>query len=174
MIDVQINSHVKLLLRNNASVEGCVEIWAESGVQLKSLDGESLIIITSPKEDIVVTKVMLDTPETKSNPFQPIIGSLPPVSKEDEKIVDDLFARKTTNLKTRPLRQPSESEIKFKEIAKQSITPDKIKTLAELRQVMNKEEKQNFINKLRSHTPEDIKKVQYGQQSELFKKRIPE
>jgi len=51
--------HVKCFMRSTMVLEGLVEEWMEAQVVLKSLDGQSLMIIHSPVTDIIITKVVL-------------------------------------------------------------------------------------------------------------------
>src|SRR5208282_4312888 len=51
--------HVKCFMRSTMVLEGLVEEWTEAQVVLKSLDGQSLMIIHSPATDIMITKVVL-------------------------------------------------------------------------------------------------------------------
>ena len=55
-------SHVKLILKNNTVVEGIVEEWFANYVKLKSLDGQSVMIIPHPNEDIMLIKIFLADP----------------------------------------------------------------------------------------------------------------
>lgn len=50
--------HVKCFLRTGNVVEGIVEVW-DVPVILKTLDGTSQMIIHSPMQDIMLTKVVL-------------------------------------------------------------------------------------------------------------------
>ena len=55
--------HVKCFMRSTMVLEGLVEEWTEAQVVLKSLDGQSLMIIHSPGTDIMITKVILEEPQ---------------------------------------------------------------------------------------------------------------
>ena len=55
----QAGQHVKCVLRTGAIAEGIVENWYQNEVQLISLDGESLLIITHPEEDIMLIKILI-------------------------------------------------------------------------------------------------------------------
>lgn len=57
-----IESHVKILLRNNATVEGIVKEWSTEVIKLQSLDDQSYIIIPNPAQDIILIKVFLERP----------------------------------------------------------------------------------------------------------------
>lgn len=55
--------HVKCFMRSTMVLEGIVEEWTEAHVVLKSLDGQNLMIVHKPAEDIMLTKVVLAEPE---------------------------------------------------------------------------------------------------------------
>jgi hypothetical protein len=55
--------HVKCFMRSTMVLEGVVEDWTTTEVVLKSLDGQSIMIVHRPVEDIMLTKVVLATPE---------------------------------------------------------------------------------------------------------------
>lgn len=53
--------HVKCFMRSTMALEGIVENWTTTEVILKSLDGQSIMIIHCPTEDIIMTKIVLKT-----------------------------------------------------------------------------------------------------------------
>lgn len=53
------SQHVICCLKNNAVLEGTVENWSDEEVVLLSLDGQSQLIITHPKDDIIFVKIIL-------------------------------------------------------------------------------------------------------------------
>jgi hypothetical protein len=55
--------HVKCFMRSTMVLEGIVEDWTDTQVVLKSLDGQSLIIVHRPTDDIILTKVVLQEPK---------------------------------------------------------------------------------------------------------------
>lgn len=55
----QPGQHVKCFLRNGSMIEGFVEEWTQEQAVLKTLDHQSLMIIHSPTQDIMLTKVLL-------------------------------------------------------------------------------------------------------------------
>jgi len=74
--------HVKCFMRSTMVLEGIVEDWTDAQVVLKSLDGESIMIVHRPVEDIMLTKVVLvpdEIPEEKS------LKELPPQETELKK-----------------------------------------------------------------------------------------
>lgn len=116
--------HVKCILRNGAIAEGIVEEWYNNVVQLKSLDGESVLIITHPAEDIMLIKIILDKPEEVEEVPEPP-QDLPALEKRFEE------AREATD--------PHDI--------------DSVKSLAELRIELNKQERRIIADKLREHRP---------------------
>ena len=56
----QQGQHVKCFMRSTMVLEGIVEEWADFQVVLKSLDGQSLMIVHRPVDDIMLTKVILE------------------------------------------------------------------------------------------------------------------
>lgn len=58
VLEPQEGQHVKCFLRNGNVLEGVVESWGIP-VVLKSLEGQNLLILHDPKQDIMLTKVVL-------------------------------------------------------------------------------------------------------------------
>jgi len=67
MLTPSAGQYIKCLLSNNSLIEGYVESWTSSQVQLKSLDGKSILIINRPDEVISVIKITLDSPKKQEN-----------------------------------------------------------------------------------------------------------
>jgi hypothetical protein len=55
----EVGQHLRCFLRTLTVVEGIVQESTEQQLVLKSLDGESLLIIHQPAQDIVLTKIRL-------------------------------------------------------------------------------------------------------------------
>lgn len=70
---IEPGKHVKYFLRNGMVLEGIVEKDTAAEVVLKALDGESLMILHHPAEDIMMTKVVLveQVPEETAVPKPP-------------------------------------------------------------------------------------------------------
>lgn len=138
---------VKLLLQGGIVIEGFVKSWNANSVHLNSLDGKSTSIITHPDEDIRVIKVMHDI-HVSSSLIDQALSNVPvkpsPNITELEQKLDEAY-----NL-------PSEDELR-------------IKTIAELKKELIKQEKEIIANKLRSHHVGEVRKVQYEQPG-FFKK----
>lgn len=129
----EIGQHVKCILRTGAMVEGTVENWGNE-VQLKSLDGESILIIPHANEDIILIKIMIDKPIEEIS--------------EDSEIIEAVVESRGVKLAR------GELEHKYQEAAKLPIDdPDRIKTLAELRIMMVAQEKKIITEKLKNHYP---------------------
>ncbi len=129
---IETGKHVKIILRNGAMAEGIVEEWYANEVKLKSLDGESFLIITHPAEDIMLIKVFLKEPEEKQEELQ------------EEQI---------------------ELEQKF-DATHEATDPhdiDGVKSLAQLRIELIKQDRKIIAEKLKNHIPSTGPgKVQYG------------
>jgi hypothetical protein len=127
-------SHVKILLKNNATVEGIVQEWGIN-IKLRSLDDQSYMIIPHPESDIVLIKVFhSDTFEEKEKIE---------TASEDE-------------VKTKLERQ-------FQQVIEQpSDDPTRHKSLAELKVLLANQDRQLIADKLRSHHLRETKKVEYG------------
>ena len=137
--------HVKCVLRTGAMAEGIVEEWFNNVVQLRSLDGESVLIIPHPNEDIMLIKIILDSPKTQAEEIK-------------EKIIKK-SSKNNTELEERLLeayKQPSDDNLR-------------IKKMAELKVLMVEQEKKIIAEKLKDHRIGDTRKVEYGQ-PEFYKK----
>lgn len=145
------NEHVKCFLRNSVMIEGIVIDWTTTQVQLQSLDGESILIIHNPSQDIILTKVLQH--------------HLPRESSE--------------NLPTKPESSVPTATLEeaFQLLATEDPEPDeeinpislRVKTVAELKIELAKEERRIVSQKLKTHQPETPKKVQYSYPN-FFKK----
>lgn len=124
-------SYVKYFLRNGMILEGIVEEDTASQVVLRSIDGESLMIIHRPAEDILLTKVMLTDPIS------------------DKKIEPNLTEAQE-KIKT-----------KLQEVQQAEIDPElQEKNITELRDMVREQERQIMINRKREHfgTPGSAKR----------------
>jgi sRNA-binding regulator protein Hfq len=112
-------------------------------VKLQSLDDKSYMIILHPKEDIILIKVYLN------NSLKEEISSN---SEESQNELEQKFQQ--------TLEQPSDD-------------PNRIQSLAELRILLDKENRQMIVNKLKSHHIGETKKVEYGH-PRFFSKPSPQ
>lgn len=150
--------HVKCILRNGAVAEGIVEEWYNNVVQLKSLDGESVLIITHPAEDIMLIKILLDMPKI----------DLPLVDE-----VTDTISVETSSGYRHVKEEISDLESKIQKANDlPSDDPTRLKTLAQLRVMKAEQEKKIISEKVRNHYPNEVRKVDYGQPG-FFKKQSP-
>jgi hypothetical protein len=78
-------------LRNSTVIEGIVEEWGAI-IQLQSLDGQSLLIIHHPDQDIILTKVLLSeevtqpVEELENETFEPKLQFPLEMSEGDEEL----------------------------------------------------------------------------------------
>lgn len=145
----EVGQHIKVILKNNTVVEGIVEEWFNNYVKLKSLDEKSILIIPHPNEDIMLIKVFL-TPEFPKLEFVKL-------KKDDGTEIE------TTPEAHRVLNEVASLEEQFQETLKlPSDNPDRLKTLAELKRLMNEQEKKIVSEKVKNHYIDGTRKVQYG------------
>lgn len=124
--------HVKCILRTGAIAEGIVEEWFNNHVQLKSLDGESILIITHPAEDIMLIKIIL---EPKNRAEEIAAKDLEQEKSDKERMFEDFRARHNPN------------------------DPDDRKTLADLRIELIEQDRKIVAEKLKDHTPTQAPKA---------------
>lgn len=120
---IEPGKRVKYFLRNGMVLEGIVEKDTAAEVVLKSLDGESLMILHRPTEDIMMTKVMLVEHVTEEE------QSPAPPSEFHERV-----SAKLSEIKE------AESDLELKE-----------KNIAELKQMALEQERQILAQKRREH-----------------------
>ena len=135
--------HVKCVLRTGAMAEGIVEEWFNNVVQLRSLDGESILIIPHPNEDIMLIKIVLDKP------------------KSEAEVIKEKIIKKQTH---------SDLEKELQKVYEQPSGDDlRTKKMVELKVLMAEQEKKIIADKLKDHRIGDTRKVEYGQ-PEFYKK----
>lgn len=132
-------SHVKYFLRSGMVLEGIVEEDTASQVVLRSLDGESLMILHRPTEDILMTKVML-RPLTEEIPVEPAKPVAP--TEMQERVKNKLHGA---------LQSVEDPELQKKSIE-------------ELREMVREQDKQIIAQKRREHfgVPGAAKFTQYS------------
>lgn len=96
----QIGQHITCLLRNNILIEGIVTEWNSDGIQLKSIDEKSMIVVPQ-LSDIIMIKIFLEEiPQNKEK----IINQT-----ELEEQFDESYNQPSDN----PLRTKSLAELKI-------------------------------------------------------------
>jgi hypothetical protein len=134
MLIPAVGQYVKCLLTSNNLVEGYVEFWDSTQVQLKSLDNKSILIINHPDDGISVIKIMLNEPQKET---------IKPELIKQENLTDlDKQFKQTYD-------QPSGDDLRTKK-------------LAELRILQAEQEKKIVSEKLRQHHIAEVRKVTYG------------
>jgi len=124
--------HVKCILKNGAIVEGIVKEWGANSVELRSLDGESILIIPHPNEDIMLIKVLLEKPK-------------PDVEIIKEKIIE-----------------AGSLEEELQKTVEQTSDDLRLKKMADLKILLAQQEKKIITDKLKDHHISDVRKAQYG------------
>jgi hypothetical protein len=136
-----INKHVQILLQNNMILEGIVKHWSPHQIVLISTDESSTSVLLHPKEDVRVVKVL----HKESDLLSQIPEKPEEVKTQLEKKFDETY------------QMPSEDELR-------------LKTLADLKSELNRQEKIIIASKLKEHTIGEVKTTKY-EQPNIFKKQ---
>jgi hypothetical protein len=138
----QVGQQVKCILRTGAMVEGIVEEWGET-VQMLSLDGESILIIPRPSEDIMLIKILLISEE-----------EIPKESFKDPELVVAI---------SNNVPYPNSLEEEFDEVYNQPSGDDlRTKKMAELKILLAEQDKKIVSEKIKDHHIGNTRKVEYG------------
>jgi hypothetical protein len=125
-------------MRNSTIVDGIVEEWSDTQAVLKTIDGQNLLIIQRPTEDIMVVKIALESPR--------------PSQSQTEKIKEKIIRKsKTEQIFEQKVAEPSNP-----------YDLSRNKSLAELKVDLAKQEKEIITSKLKEHYLGDVRKVEYG------------
>ena len=130
---IEINSNVKILLRNNTIIEGKVLLW-DNIVKLQDKDN-SILILPNPTQDIIMIKVIFENSQPTNKPQIPKI-EIKEIPKHLDKHLKDEYNKPTEE----PLR---------------------LKKLAQLKTDLLKQEKAIIANKLKDHVPGQISPPNY-------------
>lgn len=150
-----VGQHVKCILRTGAMAEGIVEEWLDDVVQLRSLDGESVLIIPHPNDDIILIKIVLSMVKIDSPVINEINDSADVIDSRGVQIIEGELNQKYQEAIALPIEDPK-----------------RVKTLAELRIMMAAQEKKIISEKVKNHHITETPKVQYGQ-PRFLKKQSP-
>jgi len=138
---IETGKHVKCVFKNGTVIEGIVIDWLAGQVQLRSLNDESMMIITHPEEDIMLIKVLTDKPAEKQE------DNSPPLAEEIKEKLEEA-------------RSQEDPELQGKTIAelKQMVR-------AQERQMIANKIKHHFPSAYAPHKPN------YGSQIDLIPRR---
>lgn len=92
--------HVICVLKNSLVIEGVVDNWGVKECVLKSIDGENLLIITSPSE-IVLIKVRLKEPAKPAEIVKDLEKSKVEIDHKFKETVDE----PTSNMRLKKLSE---------------------------------------------------------------------
>ena len=139
MISIDKDKHIKVIFKNNTVIEGRVQSWTKEQAILLSLDGSSSMVIFHPEKDILFVKVVADIPKDQNK-------ESPSGSEIKDQISD----------KVRQILQPDDSvlEVHDEEPNVSSKEDLKGKTIAELKRLVNEQDKQIILNKIKAHLPD--------------------
>lgn len=131
-----INKHVKLLLESGVLLEGIVVRWHKDQVELLSLDDSITLIVTHPDEDIRVIKIIHQ--ELKKEPYVEICESQQKLEIKQSKL-----------------------DQRFEKVKNQPSDDLRLKTIAELKHELIKQDKKIIAEKLKDHSLGEVKQVKY-------------
>ena len=114
----EVGQRVKCFLRNGNVVEGSVQSWLPDEVVLLSLNGETLMIIHNPKQDILMTKVVLSEASEQTAEIPKSKPTFPVVAATLEEGFHLLTTEEDDDVDPMALRAKSTAELKI-ELAKQ-------------------------------------------------------
>jgi hypothetical protein len=140
----QVGQHVKCILKTGVMAEGIVEEWSSNEVQLRSLDKDSILIITHPNEDISLIKIILSIPKIDL-----------PIADKIDNTTEVINSQELEFAK-------NDLEHKFQEAKKLSSNdPTRVKTISELRIMMAAQEKKIISEKIQNHYIGNASGVKY-------------
>jgi LysM repeat protein len=147
------DKYVKLLLTGNIVVEGLVQEWDAEKVILLSEDNSTTSIITHPKDDIRVVKVI-------NNQVKP---------------VEVVTKKNTSSLHVSPFAvNNTELHQKFEETYDMPVEDDmRLQNLSQLKKELIKQDLKIIAGKIKSHTIDEVRKVNYDYPG-FFKKQSSE
>src|SRR5215472_9874207 len=127
---IEPGKHVKYFLRNGMVLEGICEKDGGSEVVLKSLDGKSLMILHKPAEDKMMTKVVLVEETEEPLPEEELYNEPQPTDHT-------AFHNQAT--------------AKLQEVQAENDQDLKEKSIEELRQMVQDQERQIIAQRRREH-----------------------
>ena len=127
--------YVKLIFRNGTQAEGIVESWSDDISILVSVDNLSKFVVLHTSEDLLGVKVCLEEPEALEE-------------------AETSFQETVEHFK----------EMYDAPSADDSSEPDlnRVHNLAQLKMLMNEQEKKIVAGKLKEHTVSEVRSSQYG------------
>lgn len=159
----EIGKRVRVLFRNGMGIDGIVEEWFGNYAQLKSTSDESTIIITNPTQDIMVIKILPDEiPEEITEPQEPVII---PMGREPRSPAEVFRNPPKFSSDT-----PADEFARVLEDIPDPTSDARNKSLAELKIMMNEQEKKIIAQKLKTHIPSGYvpHKPNYGTRMDLL------
>lgn len=147
MVKLEAGQKVTLLFRTGISISGTIINWEKGEFIIKTNDEKSLLIIPSPKDDIMAIKVLLESNSKENINNLKVEGNIAQVNDKDKLI-----------------EKQKEQLAEFNSNTDDSISEQeqKLKTLASLRLAKAKEDRDIIANKFKDHNISEIRKVEYG------------
>jgi len=145
MIPVK-DQYIKLFLRNGTHVEGYVEQWSDRQAILRSDDGLSYLVVQNVTEDVMLIKIF----------------------NEPESVIDPEYKAP----KEPPFYPRRDMTEEFERVRREPAIDEhlKAKTLLELRKLQIEQDRKIISERLKDHTPTQIKVTNY-ELPRFFKKQ---
>lgn len=132
---IQPRMYVKVFFHNGTQAEGIVESWSNEESVLVSESGDSHFIIFHTNKDLIGAKII-----NAGQLEEAVPRTQPPPQKKFEETVEEF---------QKVYAQPSGDDLR-------------IKNLAQLKSLMNEQEKKIISEKLKEHTISEVRLPQYG------------
>lgn len=127
---------VQVRFNNGTFFDAIVESWSDQKSVVKMVDSEDLIIIQKTLQDVLAVKIVV-----VKKPAEPI----------EESLESDT-----------PTMSANEVNDEFSYLRDEPITPYNLKRMAELKDEMNKLDREAAFKKLRTFEATGVRSVQYG------------
>ncbi len=95
---------IKCFFRNGLTCEGIVQEWSPTSAQLKSIDDQSILILTNPAADIMMIKIVTET-VTKFEENKKILENNFQEKLQNHNPFDDVQNKKLVELRKELLEQ---------------------------------------------------------------------
>ncbi len=139
---------VQIRFNNGIFFDAIVQEWSDQKSKVKLLDSDDIVIIQKTLQDVLVVKIIAPK---QSN-----------VSQTQEMPIEEHFSEEYATNEYEPMNTSNDVSNEFEELKAQAITPDKLKRMAELKDEMNKIEREETFKKLRTFEADGMRQVQYG------------
>lgn len=147
MIVPEINQYVKIVLKNSLIIEGVIKAWEKKQACIQSLETGDLTIINNIKENIILVKICYK----ENNQFIEESENIAPIQQR-------VSSNRSEDIVSAEEALMAEKEHLEQELKKLPTNiSEKNQTLANLRLSIKEIDQKIIKNKLKSHTPTEVK-----------------